>query len=105
MTYHDPTSLYSVLRVAPERGYDDPESASPFLSSRVAAVGEIERPAAGQRVRLSGRWTTHRTHGRQFAFDGYEVLAPLGPEKAIQYLSSDAFEGIGEKLAQLQGRS
>ena len=43
VTFHSPESLYSVLKVAPERGYDDPEARTLWRQSRVTAVGEIEK--------------------------------------------------------------
>jgi exodeoxyribonuclease V alpha subunit len=65
----------------------------------VTAVGLTPHPAEGQRVRMRGRWTTHRAHGRQFAFDLCETLPPLDGEGLVRYLASSAFEGIGAVLA------
>jgi exodeoxyribonuclease V alpha subunit len=59
----------------------------------------MDRPSAGLRLRLRGQWTSHRSHGRQFSFESSEPLPPLGVEGAVRYLSSDAFDGIGETLA------
>ncbi len=99
VTYHDEDSRYSVLRILPERGYDDPESQA-LLRMEAVAVGSVPGPAEGQRVRLRGRWTTHRSHGRQFAFDLCETLPPLDAKGLVRYLSSSAFEGVGPVLAQ-----
>ena len=51
VTYHSSESGYTVLRVNPEKGYGDPED---FIPGRVTAVGELETPAEGMRVRLEG---------------------------------------------------
>src|SRR5687768_15607033 len=98
VAYHDPESRYSVLRILPEKGYDDPTSRA-LLRLQITAVGPVPAPAEGQRVRLRGRWTTHRTHGRQFAFELSETLPPLDAGGLVRYLSSSAFEGVGEVLA------
>lgn len=99
VTFHNPQTLYTVLRMAPEEGYDDPEASTLWRSTRVTAVGELDQPSPGQRLKLSGRWISHRSHGRQFVFESWEPLPPLGADGAVRYLASDAFEGIGETLA------
>jgi exodeoxyribonuclease V alpha subunit len=81
VTYADEQSLYSVYR-----------------PRRVTAVGKAAGPAAGQRVRLSGRWEDHKTHGKQFAFEVFEVLPPTDTEGLARYLASETFAGIGETL-------
>lgn len=100
VTFHNPDSLYTVLKISPERGYDDPDSQSPLRSHRVGAVGSMSAPSEGLRVRLSGRWVDHRSHGRQFEFEAYETLEPLSARGVARYLASSAFEGVGETLAQ-----
>jgi exodeoxyribonuclease V alpha subunit len=99
VTYADPGTLYCVLRVAPEKGYESPRGA-PFRSSLATAVGRSEAPGEGTRVRLSGRWGEHKTHGQQFEFDLLEVLAPADRAGLVKYLASDRFQGIGPKLAE-----
>ena len=100
VTYADPGTLYCVLRIAPEKGYERLAGASPFLASLATAVGRSEDPGEGARVRLSGRWTEHKTHGRQFEFDLLELLAPADRAGLVKYLASDRFAGIGPKLAE-----
>ncbi|MAF64921.1 MAG: ATP-dependent RecD-like DNA helicase [Planctomycetota bacterium] len=99
VTYQSPETLYTVLRVSPERGYDDPEDPSMFRAERVTAVGKTPMPHAGQRVRLTGTWRTHATHGRQFAFESLEPLPPTDTGGLVRYLASSAFRGIGDTLA------
>ncbi len=98
VTYADERTLYSVLKVAPESGYEISDG-SLFRPRRVTAVGKAQGPAVGQRVRLCGSWEEHRTHGKQFAFEVFEVLPPTDTEGLARYLASDTFEGIGETLA------
>ncbi|MCZ6597358.1 MAG: ATP-dependent RecD-like DNA helicase [Planctomycetota bacterium] len=97
VTYHDPESHYTVLKIRPERGYGDPEAV--FATERVSAVGTVPAPTEGLRVRLTGRWNTHKTHGRQLELDLFEVLPPLGAEGLVRYLSSRVFQGVGQVLA------
>ena len=97
VTFHSEESGYTVLRVAPEAGYGDPED---ILPGRVTAVGEMQVPAEGMRVRLGGRWLSHAKHGRQFRFDTVEVLTPSDRKGLVKYLSSPVFKGVGEKTAE-----
>lgn len=99
ITYHDERTLYSVLRVVPEKGYEGPADGELFGPTRVTAVGKASEPTEGTRVRLWGRWGRHATHGTQFEFERMEVLLPTDRKGLVRYLSSKAFEGIGEVTA------
>lgn len=100
VTYTDPTSGYSVLRIVPEKGYEAPPEASLFRTTRVSAVGRADGPVAGLRVRLTGRWNQNAAHGLQFEFEDVEVLPPDDRAGLVKYLASDRFPGVGEKLAE-----
>ncbi len=101
VTYHDEDSLYTVLRVLPESGFSPSGgTGSLFAPTRVTAVGRMLEPLEGQRVRLEGTWGRHSTHGDQFEFNSNLPLDPGDEEGLIRYLSSKAFEGIGETIAQ-----
>ena len=100
VTYSDPTSLYTVLKLDPEKGYTIPEGRGPFRPVRVTAVGRVEAPSEGIRVRLEGRWTEHKSHGLQFEFEILEVLQPRDRYGLVRYLSSSRFPGVGEKTAE-----
>ena len=99
VTYHDDRSLYSVLRVVPEDGFEGPVDGELFGPTRVTAVGKASEPTEGTRVRLWGQWGRHATHGSQFEFERMEVLLPTDRKGLVRYLSSKAFEGIGEVTA------
>ncbi|TDJ67786.1 MAG: hypothetical protein E2O39_14205, partial [Planctomycetota bacterium] len=99
VTYHDERSLYTVLRIAPETGFQAPVEGALFEPTRVTAVGRAADPAVGLRVRLIGAWGTHPKHGTQFEFEGLEVLPPIDVEGLVRYLSSKVFEGVGETIA------
>jgi exodeoxyribonuclease V alpha subunit len=100
VTFHSKETLYSVIKLKPEKGYEDPEPFTGDLyGARVAAVGPLPDPFEGQRLRLHGRWATSRKHGRQFEFESATVLPPADTEGLVRYLSSKAFPGVGEVLA------
>jgi exodeoxyribonuclease V alpha subunit len=99
VTYSDSASLYCVLRIVPEKGYETPPGSHLFRATRLTAVGKADSPTAGLRVRLTGHWTTHPAHGAQFEFEAFELLPPGDKSGLVKYLSSDKFRGIGEKLA------
>lgn len=100
VTYADPTTLYSVLKIVPEKGYEGPTDERGFLPGRVSAVGKADSPAVGLRVKLLGAWRANAAHGTQFEFRALEVLPPNDRLGLVRYLSSDRFHGIGEKLAE-----
>jgi len=99
VTYHDERSLYTVLKIVPEKGYEAPMGGELFGPTRVTAVGKTADPAEGTRVRLWGTWGRHPTHGSQFEFERLELLLPTDRKGLVRYLSSKAFAGIGEVTA------
>jgi len=101
VTFHSEETLYAVLRIRPERGYEPPPTRTVLFAQELAtAVGKIDQPTAGLRLKLFGRWTEHRSHGQQFEFETSEVLSPASKSGIVKYLASDRFPGIGEKLAE-----
>ena len=100
VTYHDEKSLYGVLRLAPDAGFKAPDEGSLFSPGRVTAVGKIADPVEGVRLRLTGRWGRHSSHGMQFEFAATETLPPATEAGLVRYLSSKVFEGVGATLAQ-----
>lgn len=99
VTYHAEDSLYTVMRLAPEGDIPRELTGTGLFSPKVTAVGPSPKPSEGLRVRLTGRWTRHKTHGLQFEFKTLEVRAPEDPEGLIKYLASKAFQGIGPTTA------
>ncbi|HJO25827.1 MAG: ATP-dependent RecD-like DNA helicase [Planctomycetes bacterium] len=97
VTFHSEDTGYTVLRVVPE-GSCDPQAVS--KTGRCTAVGRMQGPGEGLRVRLGGAWQSHANHGLQFAFDTVQVLPPASAEGIARYLSSPSFPGIGATLAQ-----
>ncbi len=99
VTYHDKDSLYTVLKLVPEEGYDAPEGDCLFSPTRVTAVGRCSDPIEGVRVRMQGHWGHHPTHGAQFEFEVMNPIAPVDAPGLERYLASRAFPGVGKALA------
>ena len=62
-------------------------------------VGTIPRPAMGERLLVTGRWTAHQSYGKQFEAEFLERLMPQTRLEIISYLSSRVIKGIGPKTA------
>ena len=65
----------------------------------VTVVGTIPLPAAGERLMVTGKWSSHPSYGRQFEAEFLERMMPQTAMEIQQYLSSRAIKGIGPKLA------
>ncbi|HPD15067.1 MAG TPA: ATP-dependent RecD-like DNA helicase [Planctomycetota bacterium] len=88
VVFSAPDRAYAVARVRPEgRG------------GLVTAVGKLLELKEGEVLRLEGRWVTHKTHGRQFEVEHYEVVAPTSARGIQRYLGSGLVPGIGPELA------
>ena len=78
---------YAVLRLRCETG------------DTVTVVGTVPLPAVGERLMVTGKWSSHSTYGRQFEAEFLERLMPQTTAEILQYLSSRAIKGIGPKIA------
>ena len=63
-------------------------------------VGTIPRPAVGERLLVTGRWSTHQSYGKQFEAEFLERLMPQTAMEILSYLSSRVIKGIGPRMAQ-----
>lgn len=94
VVYSAPDGTYSVVRLRAD-GH----------SGLVTARGKLLEIKEGQVLRLEGRWTVHRTYGRQFEAERYEVVMPTSARGIERYLGSGVVHGIGPELARrLVGR-
>ena len=78
---------YAVLRLKCEDG------------ETVTVVGTIPMPAVGERLMVTGRWSSHQSYGKQFDAEFLERLLPQTAQEMLTYLSSRAIKGIGPVLA------
>ena len=65
----------------------------------VTVVGTIPLPAVGERLMVTGRWSTHQSYGRQFEAEFLERMLPQTAAEIVSYLSSRIIKGIGPKTA------
>ena len=79
---------YTVLRL---RSQDD---------EMITVVGTIPMTVVGERLAITGRWTSHASYGRQFEAELLERLMPESRDEILAYLSSRAVKGIGAVTAQ-----
>ena len=65
----------------------------------VTVVGTIPLPTVGERLMVTGKWSSHPSYGKQFEAEFLERLMPQTTTEILQYLSSRAIKGIGPKIA------
>ena len=87
VVYQNYDNGYSVLRLRCQDG------------QTVTVVGTIPLPAVGERLMVTGRWSTHNSYGRQFEAEFLERLMPQSATDILSYLSSRVIKGIGPRMA------
>ena len=65
----------------------------------VTVVGTIPMAAVGERLMVTGRWTSHASYGRQFEAEFLERLMPQTSMEILSYLSGRIIKGIGPRTA------
>ncbi len=65
----------------------------------VTVVGTIPLPTVGERLMVTGKWSTHASYGRQFEAEFLERLMPESVPEILRYLSSRIIKGIGPRMA------
>ncbi|MBO4382888.1 MAG: ATP-dependent RecD-like DNA helicase, partial [Clostridia bacterium] len=65
----------------------------------ITVVGVLPEIAAGEELRLSGRWDTHSSFGRQFRAEFCERRMPGTVAQMLKYLASGSVKGIGPSTA------
>lgn len=93
ITYYSHESGYCVMRLAPEQlrlGRRD---------QLVTVVGTMPELQPGERVKLTGQWTNHPVHGRQFQAETVAQLRPATLEGIKRYLGSGLVKGVGKVTA------
>ena len=78
---------YCVLRLKCEDG------------QTVTVVGTIPLPCNGERLMVTGRWSSHPSYGKQFEAEFLERLMPSTAPEILKYLSGRAIKGIGPRFA------
>ena len=87
VVYQNYENGYAVLRLNCEDG------------QAVTVVGTIPRPSVGERLMVTGRWSSHQSYGKQFEAEFLERLLPQTAQEILSYLSSRTIKGIGPVTA------
>ena len=78
---------YAVLRLQCDNG------------QMVTVVGTIPQPIIGEKLMVTGHWSSHPSYGKQFDAEFLERLLPQTEKEILTYLSGRAIKGIGPVLA------
>ena len=87
--YKNEENGYTVLRLVDSNG------------ELVTVVGCFPYAAAGESMIISGAWTTHSVHGRQFKAEYAQRMLPSSAPAIYDYLAGGAVRGIGPATALL----
>ena len=87
VVYENYDNGYAVLRLSVGGG------------QAVTVVGTIPLPAVGERLMVTGRWSSHSSYGRQFEAEFLERLMPQTSMEILSYLSGRIIKGIGPRMA------
>jgi hypothetical protein len=92
ITYVNEDTGYTIARVATERTGPD----------LLTVVGPLPAAQVGESLRLTGRWSSHPTYGRQFQVHSYTTVLPATIQGIRRYLGSGLIKGIGPVMAELR---
>ena len=87
--YKNEANGYTVLRL--RDGSDE----------TVTVVGCVPYASVGETMLVSGAWSNHSVHGRQFKAEFAQRLMPSGAQAIYAYLAGGAVRGIGPATAAL----
>lgn len=88
VTFENPENGYTVLRLLEDCG------------DMITVVGTIPMAMPGEKLVITGKWSSHPSYGRQFEAEFLERLMPETAKEIMAYLSSRAVKGIGVVTAQ-----
>ena len=87
VVYQNYDNGYSVLRLNADNG------------QTVTVVGTIPLPCMGERLMVTGKWTSHASYGKQFEAEFLERMMPQSANEILVYLSGRVIKGIGPRIA------
>ncbi len=100
ITYYNEENGYTVLRLNPDSRGMLPFKYASGRDSLVTVVGNLPELNPGEWLKLTGRWSTHPRHGRQFQAELCEQSLPDSVEGIKRYLGSGLVRGIGPVMAE-----
>src|SRR5579859_2778978 len=92
VTYYSDETGYTVVRLRPNNLRQS--------TNLLTVVGTLPELQPGESVRLTGNWTSHREHGKQFHDQSVEQMVPSTLEGLSRYLGSGLIKGVGPVTAQ-----
>ena len=86
IVFSNPENGYTILRI---NTYD----------GAVTAAGLIPGVSPGEKLMLTGSWTTHHQYGEQFKVESYRMIPPSDADEIFRYLASGIIKNIGPAKA------
>lgn len=77
----------------------DMESMKDYINKTITFTGYFHELTEQDNYYFFGQETVHPKYGFQFVVDRYERVKPEDKDGIVEFLSSDLFKGVGEKLA------
>jgi exodeoxyribonuclease V alpha subunit len=100
ITYYNEQNGYSVIRLKPDTRGMLPFKYAGGREALITVVGNLPEMNPGEWLKLSGQWTTHARHGRQFQVEMCEKSLPATTDGIRRYLGSGMIRGIGKVMAE-----
>ena len=100
ITYYNEENGYTVLRLRPDSRDMLQFKYASGRNELITVVGNLPEVNPGEWLKLTGRWTTHSKHGRQFQALLCEQSLPASTEGIKRYLGSGLVRGIGPVMAE-----
>ena len=100
ITYYNEENGYTVLRLKPDTRGMLPFKYAAGRDALITVVGNLPEINPGEWLKLTGQWTTHAKHGRQFQATMCEQSVPASVEGIKRYLGSGLIRGVGPVMAE-----
>jgi exodeoxyribonuclease V alpha subunit len=100
ITYYNEENGYSVIRLNPDTRGMLPFKYASGRDALITVVGNLPEMNPGEWLKLTGQWTTHARHGRQFQVEMCEKSLPATTDGIRRYLGSGMIRGIGKVMAE-----
>jgi len=100
ITYYNAENGYSVIRLKPDSRGMLPFKYASGPDALITVVGNLPEVQPGEWLKLTGKWTSHSKHGRQFQAEFCEQSLPATTEGIKRYLGSGMIRGVGKVMAE-----
>jgi exodeoxyribonuclease V alpha subunit len=100
ITYYNAENGYSVIRLKPDSRGMLPFKYASGIDALITVIGNLPEVQPGEWLKLTGKWTNHSKHGRQFQAEFCEQSLPATSEGIKRYLGSGMIRGVGKVMAE-----